>query len=40
MGVGAKRKGDPSSSNPGKKQTTSVLQVYPGQDQGQDGKFS
>ena len=45
MGAGTKRKEDPSSSNPGKKQKTSVLQGYPGQgqgyqDQGQDGTFS
>ena len=45
MGVGTKRKEDPSSSNPGKKQKTSVSQGYPGrgrghQDQGQDGTFS
>ena len=45
MGAGAKRKEDPSSSNPGKKQKTSVSQGYPGQgqvcqDQGQDGTFS
>ena len=45
MGVGTKRKEDPSSSNPGKKQKTSVSQGYPGQcqgyqDQGQDGAFS
>ena len=30
MGVGSKRKEDPSSSNPGKKQKTSVSQGYPG----------
>ena len=35
MGAGTKRKEDPSSSNPGKKQKTSVSQGYPGQDQGQ-----
>ena len=29
MGVGTKRKEDPFSSNPGKKQKTSVLQGYP-----------
>ena len=29
-GVGTKRKEDPSSSNPRKKQKTSVLQGYPG----------
>ena len=29
MGAGIKRKEDPSSSNPGKKQKTSVLQGYP-----------
>ena len=45
MGVGTKRKEDPSSSHPGKKQKTSVLQGYLGrgrghQDQGQDGTFS
>ena len=45
MGVGTKRKKDPSSSNTGKKQKTSVSQRYPRQgrghqDQGQDGKFS
>ena len=45
MGAGTKRKEDPSSSNPGKKQKTSVSQRYPGQgqgyqDQGQDGTFS
>ena len=45
MGAGTKRKEDSSSSNPGKKQKTSVLQGYPGQDQGyqdqgQDGAFS
>ena len=45
MGVGIKRKEDPSSSNPGKKQKTSVSQGYLGrgrghQDQGQDGTFS
>ena len=45
MGVGTKRKEDPSSSNPGKKQKTYVSQGYPGQgqcyqDQGQDGIFS
>ena len=42
MGSGTKRKEDPSSSNPEKKQKTSVLQGYLGQgqgyqDQGQDG---
>ena len=42
MGVGTKRKEDPSSSNPRKKQKTSVSQEYPGwdrgyQDQDQDG---
>ena len=36
-GVGTKRKEDPSSSNPRKKQKTSVSQGYLGQDQGQDG---
>ena len=30
MGVGTKRKEDPSYSNPGKKQKTSVSQGYPG----------
>ena len=45
MGVGTKRKEDPSSSNPGKKQKTSVSQGYPRrgrghQDQGQDGTVS
>ena len=45
MGSGTKRKEDPSSSNSGKKQKTSVLQEYPGQgqgyqDQGHDGTFS
>ena len=30
MGVGTKRKEDPSSSNPRKKQKTSVSQGYPG----------
>ena len=45
IGVGTKRKEDPSSSNPGKKQKTYVSQGYPGQgqgyqDQGQDGTFS
>ena len=45
MGAGTKRKEDPSSSNPEKKQKTSVSQGYPGQgqgyqDQGQDGTFS
>ena len=45
MGVGTKRKEDPSSSNPGKKQKTSVSQGYPGrgrghQNQGQNGTFS
>ena len=45
MGVGTKRKEDPSSSNPRKKQKTSVSQGYPvrgrgHQDQGQDGTFS
>ena len=43
--VGTKRKEDPSSSNPGKKQKTSVSQGYLGwgrghQDQDQDGTFS
>ena len=45
MGVGTKRKEDPSSSNPRKKQKTSVSQGYPGHGQGyqgqdQDGTFS
>ena len=45
MGDGTKRKEDSSSSNPGKKQKTSVSQGYPGQgrgyqDQGQDRTFS
>ena len=45
MGVGTKRKEDPSSSNQGKKQKTSVSQGYPRQsqdyqDQGQDETFS
>ena len=52
MGAGTKRKEDPYSSNPGKKQKTSVSQGYPRQgqgyqdqgqgyqDQGQDGTFS
>ena len=45
MGASTKRKEDPSSSNPGKKQKTSVSQGYPRrgrghQDQGQDGTFS
>ena len=45
MGVGTKRKEDPSSSNPRKKQKTSVSQGYLGQgrghqDQGQEGTFS
>ena len=44
-GIGTKRKEDPSSSNSGKKQKTSVSQGYLGrdrghQDQGQDGTFS
>ena len=39
-GVGTKRKEDPSSSNPRKKQKTSVSQGYPRQDQGQDGTCS
>ena len=42
MGASTKQKEAPSSSNPGKKQKTSVSQGYPGQgqgyqDQGQDG---
>ena len=45
MGAGTKRKEDPSSSNPGKKQKTSVSQGYPRhgqgyQDQAQDRTFS
>ena len=45
MGAGTKRKEDSSSSNPGKKQKTSVSQGYPEQGQGyqgqgQDGTFS
>ena len=45
IGVGTKRKEDPSSSNLRKKQKTSVSQGYPGrgrghQDQGQDGIVS
>ena len=45
MGVGFKRKEDPSSSNPAKKQKTSVSQGYlrqgrGHQDQVQDGTFS
>ena len=45
MGAGTKRKKDPSSSNPGKKQKTSVSQGYPGQgrghqDQGQERALS
>ena len=39
-GVDTKRKGDPSFSNPRKKQKTSVSQGYPGHDQGQDGTGS
>ena len=34
MGVGTKRKEDPSSSNPGKKKKTSVSQGYPGHGRG------
>ena len=34
MGVGTKRKEDPSSSNPGKKQKTFVSQGYLGQGRG------
>ena len=34
MGVGSKRKEDPSSSNPRKMQKTSVSQGYPGQSRG------
>ena len=45
MGAGTKRKEDSSSSNPGKKQKTSVSQGYPRkgrghQDQGQNETFS
>ena len=45
MGAGTKRKEDPSSSNPGKKQKTSVSHGSQGngqgyRDQGQDGTFS
>ena len=45
MGASTKRKEDSSSSNPGKKQKTSVSKGYPGQGQGyqgqgQDGAFS
>ena len=45
MGADTKRKEDPSSSNPRKKQKTSVSQGYREegqgyQDQGQDGTFS
>ena len=45
MGTGAKRKKDLSSSNPGKKEKTSILHEPRGQgqayqDQGQDGTFS
>ena len=45
MGAGTKRKEDPYSLNPGKKQKTSVSQRYPGQgqdyqEQGQDRTFS
>ena len=45
MGAGIKRKEDPSSSNPGKKQKTFVSHESQGQgqgyqDQGQDGTFS
>ena len=45
MGAGTKRKEDPSSSNPGKKQKNSVPQGYLGQgqgyqDQGKDVTFS
>ena len=40
MSAGTKRKEDPSSSNSGKKQKTSVSKGYPGQDQGKDGTFS
>ena len=34
MGIDTKRKEDPSSSNPRKKQKTYVLQGYPGQGRG------
>ena len=37
MGVGVKRKEDPSSSNPGKKHKTSVSQGYPGRGRGHQG---
>ena len=45
MGVSTKKKEDPSSSNPGKKQKTSVTHGSQGQgqgyqDQGQNGAFS
>ena len=45
MGASTKRKEDPSSSNSGKKQKTSISQGYPGQgqgyqDQSQDRTFS
>ena len=40
VGAGTKRNEDPSCSNPGKKQKTSVSQGYPRQDQGQDETFS
>ena len=40
MGASTKRKEESSSSNPGKKQKTSVSQGYPGLDQSQDGTFS
>ena len=45
MGVGTKRREDPPSSNPRKKQKTSISQGYPGrgrghQDQGKDGTVS
>ena len=45
MGVGTKRKEDSSSSNPGKKQKTSISHGSQGQsqgyqDQGQDGAVS
>ena len=38
MGVGTKRKEDPSSSNPGNKQKTSVSQGYPGRGRGHQDK--
>ena len=38
MGVGSKRKEDPSSSNPGNKQKTSVSQGYPERGRGHQDK--